>query len=279
MRSILADAHADGVTKAPFPHLVIGTPRTQEEYRELADASPPISFFKNRHSRVHSNQAIRIAVSKVVDDPIYPTIWRAFFAYHTSQAFWNDCIRVFGDALRSLHPDIEVRAGKPFAAWHTEMNGESRDADVSLDVLYVINTPVTRPSSVRPPHVDDETKIMAGLFYMRAEDDDTPGEDLDLYALNSAPHGFGGHCVPQAMLRHEGRIEYAANRFVGLINGPCSVHGVTARPMTAHARRYINFYAQTPFHNLTLPRLSWAEQALFWIRDRHDKKSGITFRS
>jgi len=40
----------------------------------------------------------------VVGNESIAPVWRDFFAFHTSQAFWNDIVRVFGAAIRDACP-------------------------------------------------------------------------------------------------------------------------------------------------------------------------------
>ncbi len=279
MDSLLGSTQQADVALAPFPHLVLDGVYPNDEYAALARGFPPFEAFVEGGQHLHNNQAVRIPAGRVIAEPRFPEAWRSWFAYHTSAAFWADIVRVFGDAIRASHPGIETRAGRGLADWRVGRKGAGENCDIALDALFVVNTPVTRASSVRPPHVDDAHKVFAGLFYMRAQDDDSRGGDLELFA----PRGgdgfvFGGHYVPSRQLGQRTRIPYAPNRFVAFVNSGVSVHGVSVREPTPHLRRYINLVAETPFTNFERPRLPPIERAWFWLRERRNKAPGVTLR-
>jgi hypothetical protein len=125
-----------------------------------------------------------------------------------------------------------------------------------------MNTPVTKRSSVKTPHVDKYDKIFSALFYMRAHDDRTTGGDLDLYRWRRAPR-FLKHRVLPDDVEHMKTIAYAPNTYVAFVNSPQSVHGVSPRDVTTVPRRYINFIAEVPVRAFE-PR-----QANLWHRWRH----------
>ncbi|MGE0213078.1 MAG: hypothetical protein AB7S41_15410 [Parvibaculaceae bacterium] len=260
--------------RAPFAHLVSDPVFDSARYATLAEGFPPMERFCRGMEKVASNQAVRIPASAIVDNPEFSDAWRDFFRYHTSRHFWADIVRVFGKEILAAHPDLERKAGRKLAEWSVRSRGSKEPADVELDALFVINTPVERESSVRPAHVDNEDKIFAGLFYMRAEDDATPGGDLALYSFKGKP-GFGGHYAPLSSVNQERVIEYRSNRFVAFVNSPESVHGVIPRPKTDRVRRYINFVAVTPFKTFSIPKMSPVNQLMFWLERRKTKSAGV----
>jgi hypothetical protein len=230
-----------------------------------------------RHvDEVKSNQAVRIPAAHVVNNEKFSPEWREFFGYHTSADFWSDIVRVFGPSLRAAYPELEGRVGRSFEDWRVGRRGEGDGADVLLDLLFVINTAVDKPSSVRPPHVDQEQKIFSGLFYMRAEDDPTPGGDLAIYKGLRDPMQFGGHYVEPKAIEEVDLIKYTANRFIGFVNSEQAVHGVTNRPKTEHIRRYINFVVETPFPAFKLEKLPAHRRVMFKMGHRMEKAPGVT---
>lgn len=276
--SVLQACSADDVRTDPFAHIVVDTPFAPELYDRLAETFPPSDRFLRHLPTVKNNQAVRIPAALVIGDDTFSPEWREFFRYHTSQAFWDDIVRVFGEHLRAAHPALESRAGRAFEDWRVKLRTEPGEAEVALDLLFVINTPVRRPSSVRPAHVDDEKKIFSGLYYMKPEDDPTPGGDLALYRPHDGEVRFGGHYVEPRSVEEADRIEYTANRFIGFVNSPASLHGVTPRPRTERIRRYINFVVETPFPAFELPMLPLRRQLIFSLK-RRNKVPGVTLGS
>lgn len=256
----------------PFAHLVAEGALDSRLYDKLAADFPQPERFVRGIDNPASNQAIRIPARDIVDNPEFSREWREFFRYHTSQAFWSDIVRIMGNAIRAAHPDLETRMGKELQRWNVKTRGTEAQGDVVLDALYVVNTPVTELSSVRPAHVDSEDEIWAGLLYMRAEGDDTLGGDLALYHFKSRP-AFGGHYAPLSALVEDKRVSYAANRLVSFVNSAQSVHGVTPRSPTPRYRRYINMVAMIPFPAFSLPKMSPWDRFKFKLERRKTKKS------
>lgn len=277
---VLGSARPENVSHEPFSHLVVEHPVETSFYRQLEDEFPPAERFVKDLDKVANNQAIRICAADIIDNPEFSDNWRSFFRYHTSQSFWDDIVRVMGDDIRHAHPQIERRAGKNLKDWRVKLRGTRRTsaggAEIELDAMFVVNTPVKKMSSVRPAHVDYENKIFAGLYYMKPEDDPTPGGDLALYSFKQNRNGFGGHYAELADVTEDRVIGYSSNRFLAIINSPDSIHGVTPRPATDHYRRYINFIAATPFKAFSLPKLPLEKQIKFWLKRRKAKEKGIT---
>ncbi len=266
--SLLRSSKASDVSTSPFAHLVIDRPLAEDEYRRLADSFPAPERFLEDPSKAASNQAVRIGALSVINDESFSAEWREFFRYHSSQDFWDDIVRVCGEAIRAAHPDLERKAGKPLEQWHTKRRGEQGEADVALDVQFVINTPVSQESSVRPAHLDNQDKIFAALFYMKPEDDRTPGGDLALYSFKPGQVGFSNLYAPLSAIDEKRLVNYGTNRFVAFVNSPDSIHGVTPRPKTDRVRRYINFVAITPYKAFSVPKMPPVRRFAFWIEQQ-----------
>jgi len=273
---VLGNATSADVIRVPFSHLVVEQPVADDLYVKLAAEFPPSQRFVQNIPNIASNQAIRIRALDIIDNPEFSDNWRAFFRYHTSQEFWHDILGVMGDDIRQTHPHLESRAGARLEDWRVKVRGTSGQAEIELDALFVINTPVQRISSVRPAHVDRENEIFAGYYYMKHEEDTTPGGDLALYSFKEGKKAFGGHYADMEDVTENQIVPYGSNRFLAFVNSPDSIHGVTPRPVTDWYRRYINFIAITPFDAFRLPKLSLYKQAKFWLDRRKTKAKGIT---
>lgn len=274
--SVLGSIGSEDVRRDPYAYTVVDNVFSDALYRRLAESFPPLESFTKDLEEVKSNQAVRIPAAQVIDNPQFSKEWREFFRYHTSDAFWADVVRVFGERLRETYPGLEAKIGRPFDQWRTKRRGEDGEAEIDFDLLFVVNTPVTaKPNSVRPPHVDNERKIFSGLFYMRPEGDETPGGDLAIFRARRGELKFGGHYVEDRDIEQTDLVKYAANRFIGFVNSGESVHGVTPRPQTESVRRYINFVAELPFPIFKLDKLPWHRKQLFRLT-RRDKAAGVT---
>ncbi len=272
--SALASASTTEVNLRPFAHIVLENAIDRNLYSKLEKDFPEPERFTRGMADLKNNQAIRIPAHAIVDNQEFSADWREFFRYHTSQDFWMDIVRTMGDALRAAHPGLEAMAGKSLENWRVGKRGTDVSGDVALDALFVVNTPVTKVSSVRPAHVDSEDEIWAGLLYMKSADDRTLGGDLAMYHFKSKP-AFGGHYAPLSAVVQDKVVAYGSNRFVSFINSERSIHGVTPRNPTDRYRRYINMVAVTPFKAFRLPRMSPLGQLKFWLDRRGTKASGM----
>ena len=275
---VLGNASPKDVTHVPYSYLVVDHPVEDKLYHQLEKEFPPPERFVKGLEKVASNQAVRIPAVDIIDNPEFSDNWRSFFRYHTSQAFWDDIVRVMGDDIRHTHPQLEQRSGKKLEDWQVKLRDTEGEADVELDALFVINTPVKKTSSVRPAHVDAKNKIFGGLYYMKPEDDPTPGGNLALYSFKDNKAGFGGHYADLADVNEDRVVEYTSNRFLAFINSPNSIHGVTPRPQTDRYRRYINFVAVTPYQAFSLPKMPLMQKAKVWFERRKTKAKGLTLR-
>ncbi len=274
--SVLGPASPGSIVPDPYPHVVVDSPYDLETYRRLAETFPPSKWFLRHLEKVENNQAVRIPALPALESEKFSPEWHAFVAYHTSRAFWHDVLRVFGAEMRRIYPDLEERMGRPFEEWRPKVRGAPGDADIEMDVQFVINTPVTRPTSVRPAHVDSERKIFTGLFYMKPEDDPTPGGDLELFAPRGREIIFDSHYTNERDVTCVRRVEYTANRFTAFVNCLDAIHGVTPRPVTDRFRRYINFVIETPFPAFRVPKPPLHRKLLQKALRRRENVNGVT---
>ncbi len=273
--SALGNCSADDVSHEPYAHIVRKSLYPDDVYQRMTDMFPADDVFFKHLPEIKNNQAVRIAASDVLSHDMFSTDAKAYFSYHTSDAFWQDIVTVFGESLRTKFPQLEPKIGRPMNEWRTKRRGEDGDAEINLDMLFVINSPVQHPSSVRTPHVDRRNKIFSGLFYMKQENDPTPGGDLTLYRFKNGHCGFTGHYASMEHLEERGKVTYEPNTFVGFVNSDDSIHGVTPRPKTEWVRRYINFVVEIPFNAFELQKLPVHQRFKSWMTRRKNKSPGV----
>jgi hypothetical protein len=248
----------------PYAHMVRSPVLPQPIYDRLASEFPDVSTVLGGR-RAADNMAARLPARQVLENSRIPAGWRDFFAYHSSQAFWQDIVRVFGSSLRSAFPGLEDRAGRSLEDWNAGLRRLNKDGDISLDCQFVINTPSNRQLSVKTQHVDRRTTILSMLFYFRDPDDRSRGGDLELYAWKREPRflPFNRMILPDD-LKLKRIITYAPNTLVAFVNSPMSPHGVSPRSDAKLPRRYINLICETPFKAFNIPELGFAERIRYW---------------
>lgn len=252
--SVLGHASPGDVASRPFAHIVLDRALPEDSYAVLAHDFPPLDAFVGDLPEAPDNYAVRLEMRQAEAAGVATEAWRRFFAYHVSQDFWRDVVRVFGSQLREAHPEIEQRVGRPFEEWRVKQRGAPEEADVALACQFVVNTPTSATTSVKPAHIDRSDKIFAGLFYMRRPDDESQGAGLELYRHRGSPV-FDKHETPWGNVERAARIDFAANRLVGFVNSVQSVHAVEPRTPSAVPRRYINMIAEMPKRAFKTPQM------------------------
>ena len=259
--SVLAGSGAGDLAASPFCHLASHNALPPDYYDTLQQLFPDDQAILRGRLDDTGNAVARLSSIDIMGNPAIAPAWQEFVAFHTSDAFWVDIVRVFGTALRQAHPEAERKAGKRFEDWHTTRRGDAADLDVRLECQFVINTPsgpFQAPSSVKTQHVDKRSTLLSALLYFRDNVDASNGGDLELYAWMRHPRFVDRRrmVLPSDVAR-ERTIPYAPNTLVAFVNSPCAVHGVSPRSVAPVARRYINFIAEVPFRLFNTPQMGF----------------------
>jgi len=250
--SILERVRRSDIVHAPYPHLHMPDALDAAYYGELAAAYPTLNRIAN-NAPIGNNEAYLLSARDVLDDPALPGIWRDFFDYHTSKAFFREMLSFWEPCIQREYPDLTERFGKPLAELETAVRARSKEkspgnigADMMLDCQFGMNSPVTAPSSVRGPHIDKPYKLYAALLYFRHPEDNFQGGDLDLYRPKKPHYPTNAQLnVDERHVERFATIPYRANTLIMWLNTPRSLHGVSPRPVTSVSRRYVNFLAES----------------------------------
>ncbi len=245
MHSILQRALQTDIASDPFPHLVIHDALPAGDYEQLANEFPPAEIILGGREPF-SNRNFRYAANDVLDDERISPGWREFMRYHVSQSFFNEVCALWETQIRQLHPRLEARLAKPLAEWNSSIRFREPPRDIVLECQFTYGTPVAERSRSIGPHVDREVALFAGLFYMREDEDDSEGGDLELYRFADGPPTFeeASRRVPDDRVICFRTIRYAPNTLVFFLHSPWSVHGVSPRSATPFSRRHINFVGE-----------------------------------
>ena len=248
--SILSRAENARASVGGAPYMVIENALPADYYAALA-ADFPLSLASGVAS-TSGESVLRCPAEKAMADPQLSPLWRDFLAYHTSQEFFADIVRVWGSAIRAHYPELAENFGKPleaFTAGPRRPGGETvavnYEHDIVLDCQICVNPPVQAPSTPRGPHLDRQFKLFAALLYFRDLGDLDEGGDLLFYKLadGAAVKPRPAKIASQNVIALD-RVRYAPNTLVTFINSPLCIHGVTPRGPTRHPRRYINFLGE-----------------------------------
>jgi hypothetical protein len=254
MNCVLTRARRSQIVGDPFPHLVIHEALEPRYYRQLAAEFPPAEIILNGRTPA-GNSNVRYTANETLDDARIGPLWREFARYHASQEFFDRVRELFQPTLRELHPGLESSVGKPLSEWRSSIRFREPIRDIALDCQFTYGTPVDVRSRCIGPHVDREVALYAGLFYMRDDDDDSEGGDLELYRFNPGSEVFdpGSRRVPDERVTRCKTIRYAGNTLVFFPHSPRALHGVSPRSPTTFPRRHINIIGElaTPVFDLS----------------------------
>lgn len=266
--SILARATPADIRLDPFPHIVIRDALPAALYGTLAECYPDITEVAGKGPLKNNTLYLKSAL-EVIDNPVFPQVWREFFAYHCSRAFYLEVVALWRSVIEHNLPFIATNRNKPLDAFTCGIrrsgaseNPDNLREDMQLDCQFGVNSPVHKVTSVRGPHVDSRFKLFAGLLYFRAAGDDSTGGELELYRYRDpalryhSDRPIDAEFVQQMQGKALNRIEaglvekteiitYEPNTFVMWLNTPHSVHGVSPRGRTNWPRRYVNFLGES----------------------------------
>ena len=179
--------------------------------------------------------------------------------------------RLFAAHFRREFPGLEDRVGRAYEDWRVVPRGYAGEAEVRLDCQFVMNTPVTRKSSVKTAHIDLCDKIFSALYYMRDPRDQSEGGDLDIYDWRREPR-FVKHRALTRDVEVVKTVPYRANAYLCFVNSPQAVHGVSPRDTTDVPRRYINFIAELPVKAFEPKQIGRLQR--FWYANEVDLAMG-----
>lgn len=252
VHSILERLDPSNIVLDPQPYIYSTEALDPEYFAELAASYPSLETIAGP-GPLDNNRAYLRQAREVIDDPEMPAIWRDFFAYHTSEAFFREMMAFWQTALVHAYPTLDTMFGKPVEAVSVglrhrgkEKTDANKSADVMMDCQFGVNSPVREKTAVRGPHVDDTHKLYAGLLYFRLPEDKTEGGDLVLYRAKNGRRYYqdGRRDIPERFVEPYRVVPYRANTLVMYLNTPRSIHGVSPRAVTPAYRRYVNLQCE-----------------------------------
>jgi len=271
--SLLMNAKRAEMSESGLPYIVIDDALPADYYAELVSTFPDDSYIAGG-TDFGMDKVHRRSARNVIGDEALPFVWREFFLYHSSQAFFDEVRALWRTEIAQFHPKLERTIGKPIESFTVDRrfpgkakNADNQAADIVLDCQFSINRSVEEENTVRGPHLDSPYKLFAGLFYMRTPSDTSTGGDLEFFRLKKGkyPKPKPGRINPDEV-EHVELVSYAANKLVMFLNTPLSIHGVTPRSVCPQPRRYINLlgecYKGVPNDFFTTPE----PLAPYWYR-------------
>ena len=257
--SVLRRAHASDVVEDPYPFIVIRDALPEDICDALIAGYPPLDILGV--DALQNNSRWSVTARDAARNGAISQVWQALVAYHSSPAFFDDFVRVFGDHVLRLYPQVfpDLESLRALRLGVRQRDDEE-DCDLFLDAQISGNTAVRDASSVKTIHVDSEHKLFTGLLYLRSPQDDSIGGDLDVlrFRPDLTPaqwrRRYDGMFTDDSLVEHVTRIPYSRNTLVMFVNGPNALHGVTVREPTQHLRLFMNLVGETRVKLFDVPQ-------------------------
>jgi hypothetical protein len=248
--SVLQRAKKSDVRTYPYPLIILKDALPTALCEQLIDSYPSFSVLGVNQNK--NNARWSYPTEKVLADGDIPQIWRDFVAYNASTEFFHEVVDLFYDQIHDRYPmRFPTRQGMKCLRAGIRDRDTLKDKDVLMDAQIGGNTPVREANSVRSSHIDAGDKLFSGLLYLRRDDDDSKGGDLVISKFKSFYNDekaklscFDGPYVPDRFLDEIETVRYAKNVLVLFINTIDSLHGVTVREPTRHARIFLNLVGE-----------------------------------
>lgn len=245
--SLLDRATPSDVHLAPFPHLVVRDALEHDLYGELAAQFPPLDVMSGDRPTPAKGKCF-LPARDSLDHPQVSRLWREFVSLHVSRDFFRQVVALLGDHIRKLHPDLERNLGSKLEDLQTSVRFREAPREAVLECQFVHGAGSSEPKSFIGPHLDRALALYAGLFYLRLDEDDSTGGDLELYRYRKPSRPLHAtRRVPEEAVEKVKTIPYRANTLVLFPHSPDSVHAVSVRSATPVPRLHINLVAEFGF--------------------------------
>jgi hypothetical protein len=257
--SVLRRAQASDVVANPYPFVVVHDALPNDLCDALIADYPRLDILGV--DATQNNSRWSIPALDASQNPLIAGVWKEFVAYHASPAFFDECVRVFGEHVVRLYPrvfpDLDTLRSLRLGIRDRD---PIDDCDFFLDAQISGNTPVVEASSVKSIHVDSEHKLFSGLLYLRTPGDDSIGGDLDVLRLRrdltegQRSRRFDGMFIEDDLVEQVVRVPYRRNTLFMFVNGSDSLHGVTVRQPTPHPRLFMNLVGESRVKLFDVPQ-------------------------
>ena len=257
--SVLQNRHTAELQRDPYPYIVIRDALPDALCDRLIAGYPAPEFLGADPAR--NNVRWSYPASEVRKADAISDEWKAVIDYHVSRQFYDEVIDLFGDAITTLCPGL-FPDRESLERLRTSSRGaeDINSGDIRLDAQISGNTPVTMARSVKPNHIDSHRKLFSGLLYLRRDEDDSTGGDLEIrrfkpgYTRKVRANCYDGVYVNNRHTELVNTVRYEKNVLVLFINSLESLHGVTPRQPTPHPRLFLNLVGEISTPLFEVPR-------------------------
>ncbi len=224
----------------PFPHIILDNPINENDYKKLSDEYENFEkYFSGLNEYKENNIRLQFSDKEFKKLNFETPHWEKFLNIHTSQEFLKTLVNIFHDNLSELYPNLSEDLSKVLSDKYLYENSE----EIKLLCQPGVNTPVYKENTFnRGPHIDKPNTIIAGLFYLKKDDDESKGGN---FVINEKIGKIS--FVPKAEVKEVNNVKickevkYTRNKVVFFLNSLDSIHSVSIREKTNYCRRLVNF--------------------------------------
>ncbi len=246
MQTVFSEITKQEVNSKPFTYIVRKGAIDQLLVDQLIREFPDLMVV-SKGTELGDNKRFSLPAHDVALSDQVSQVWKDFILAHVTKECWQQIVGLFGDQIREKYPTLENRLGRKLedARIGVRFKDDFDTADILLDAQICINSPVIeKASSVKIAHLDNEDKLFGGLLYLRSDNDDSKGGDLEISVFKGDKMRFhGSRLVETKYIDTAETVEYKKNTLVYFLNSTQSLHGVTKREPTPHSRLFMNLVA------------------------------------
>ena len=239
----------------PFPHAVIDDFLPANLCNKLIETYPDIEAIDPRAKE--NNFRFLYNMKDSQKDERISKEWKETLEYLSSPESFYEISSFFKEELLKRYPST-FKSEKQIKNLKVGIRGihSYLTKDVLLDAQVRGNTGDMNPSCVQGAHIDAGIKIYSGLLYLRPENDDTKGGDLEvreltpkeLYKLSDKQKALkfykSGAYIDPKYTKINKRVPYSKNTLFLFVNSLDSIHSVAERAPTKYTRKFIGFTAE-----------------------------------
>ena len=156
----------------PFPHVIIDEPINEKDYNLLAEEYKIIeNYFSKLEDYKKNNIRLQFSDTEFKKLNLNTPKWLEFINFHTSILFYKELIKIFIDDIKRLYPvlviDLQILET-------LNIDNENSNKDIRLLCQPAHYLQLKRIHLIEA-HIDKPNTIIAGLFYLKKDDDNSKG--------------------------------------------------------------------------------------------------------
>ena len=245
-KSFLSTLSPSQIIHEPFPHIVVDKMLPEPLCQQLIREFPRLDVFTKGQPYGDNQKRYYHAIHALAEGHLSPA-WKTMVSDFLFQSTWVEAYRLFRSAILTEYPDFEAQYGNPedFRIG-TRFRDDPAACDMLLNSFLLIHTPIHGQACVeRGPHYKMFKTLYVGYLFLRPEEDDSEGGDLELFSIKPGAkiQLNQRHTVDRELLQLEKVIPYRANTFVLFLNTSRSIQGVSLRSPTRFPMMHLHFNA------------------------------------